>query len=404
MAMTDTQIRNAKPAEKPYKLTDARGLYLLVTPRGGRWWRFDYRFAGKRKTLSLGTYPDVPLKHARDRLDEARRLVGNGVDPGDARKAQKAAETAAESFKAVALEWVDNFSAKWTDSHTHQIIRRLEKDIFPWLGRRPIREITAPELLALLRRIESRGAIETAYRAKMSCGQIFRYAVATGRAERDPSADLRGALPHRKVKHRPTLTDPKPIGGLLRAIENYDGYFVVKSALRFAPLVFVRPGELRHAEWSEIDLNQAEWRIPGHKMKMREQHIVPLAQQAVVVLRELYPLTGRGKYLFPSVRTVSRPISENTINAALRRMGYTTDEMCGHGFRGMASTMLHEMGFQPDWIERQLAHAERNSVRAAYNHAQHLPERRQMMQSWADFLGRLREGADVTPLHSKHAR
>ena len=401
MRLTDTAIRNAKPAPKQYKMTDGSGLFLLVTPKGGKWWRFKYRFGGKEKQLSLGTYPDVSLKDARGRRDEARKLVGNGVDPSEVRKAQKASDAGAESFEAVAREWMAKFSQNWADSHSKKITERLEKDIFPWLGKRSIRDITPPELLSVLRRIENRGAVETAYRAKMNCGQVFRYAVATGRAERDPSADLRGALSRGKVKHRATITDPKAVGGLLRAIESYNGYFMVKSALRLAPLVFVRPGELRYAEWTEIDLDKAEWRIPAHKMKMRDQHIVPLASQAVRILQELHPLSGRGKYLFPGVRTSDRPISENTVTAALRRMGYSTDEMCGHGFRGMASTLLHEMGFQPDWIERQLAHAERNSVRAAYNHAQHLVERRDMMQTWADFLDQLRDGADVVPLHAK---
>ena len=384
MALTDIQIRNTKPGDKQAKMTDGGGLYLLVSPKGGRWWRFDYRFGGKRKTLSFGTYPDVSLKAARERRDEARKLVSNGADPGEVRKAQKAAVAGAECFEAVAREWMAKFSPKWADSHTKKITERLVKDIFPWLGKRPIAEITAPEILTVLRRIESRGAVETAYRAKMNCGQVFRYAVATGRAERDPTADLRGALPRGKVNHRAAITDPKAIGGLLRAIEGYEGHFVVKMALRLAPLVFVRPGELRHAEWSEVDLDKAEWRIPGHKMKMRDPHIVPLATQAVDIINELQPLTGRGRYLFPGVRTIDRPISENTVNAALRRLGYSKEEMTGHGFRSMASTLLHEMGFQPDWIERQLAHAERNGVRAAYNHALHLVERRRMMQAWAD--------------------
>ena len=403
MALTDIQIRNAKPGDKPIKMTDGGGLYLLVSPKGGRWWRFDYRFGGKRKTLSLGTYPDVSLKDARERRDEARKLVSNEADPGEVRKAQKATVAGAECFEAVAREWVAKFSLKWADTHTKKITERLAKNIYPWLGKRPIAEITPPEMLAVLRRIESRGAVETAYRAKMNCGQVFRYAVATGRVERDPTADLRGALPRGKVTHHAALTEPKAVGSLLRAIEGYEGHFVVKMALQFAPLVFVRPGELRHAEWSEINLDKAEWRIPGQKMKMRDLHIIPLASQAVEILHELHPVTGRGRYLFPSVRTVDRPISENTVNAALRRLGYSKDEMTGHGFRSMASTLLHEMGYHPDWIELQLAHAERNGVRAAYNHAQHLIERRRMMQAWADFLGQLREGADVIPLYVNQA-
>jgi len=398
MPLTDIQVRNAKSGNKPVKMTDGGGLYLLVSPKGGRWWRFDYRFGGKRKTLSLGTYPDVSLKDARDKRDEARKLVANGADPGEVRKARKATDAGAECFEAVAREWMAKFSPKWADTHTKKITERLVKDIFPWLGKRPIAEITAPEMLTVMRRIESRGAVETAYRAKMNCGQVFRYAVATGRAERDPTADLRGALPRGKVTHRAALTEPKAVAGLLRALEGYEGNFVVKMALQFAPLVFVRPGELRHAEWSEIDLDKAVWRIPGHKMKMRDPHIVPLSSQAIEIIKELQPLTGRGRYLFPGVRTVDRPISENTVNAALRRLGYSKEEMTGHGFRSMASTLLHEMGYHPDWIERQLAHAERNGVRAAYNHAQHLTERRGMMQDWADHLDKLKTGAKVIPL------
>lgn len=378
MPLTDTAIRNAKPAEKPVKLSDGGGLYLEVAPSGGKWWRLKYRFGGKEKRISLGVYPDVPLRDARARRDDARRQLASGIDPGEARKAAKAAQTggATNSFEVIAREWFAKFSPTWTPSHGERIIRRLERDVFPWVGATPIPEVTAPVLLSVLRRIEERGAIETAHRAAQNCGQVFRYAIATGRAERDPSQDLRGALPPAKEKHHASIIDPKAIGDLLRAMDGYKGDMVTRCALRLAPLTFVRPGELRRAEWSEIDMDKAEWRIPAEKMKMREAHIVPLSRQALDILRELQPLTGRGRYVFPGVRTNARPMSENTVNAALRRLGYEKDEMTGHGFRSMASTLLNERGWHRDAIERQLAHAERNAVRAAYNFAEHLPERR----------------------------
>jgi len=371
MPLTDTAIRNAKPQANQYKLTDEKGMYLLVN-KTGKYFRFDYRFAGKRKTLALGVYPDVKLAEARERRDEARKMIANGTDPGQTRKVQKSIqiEQAENTFEAIAREWHEKFSAKWADSHAKKIIRRLELYIFPWLGTRPIAEITPPELLAVLRRIENKRI--------------------TGRAVRDPSADLRGALAPVKHGRMATITEPKKIGELLRAIDGYDGTPMAKCALKLAPLVFVRPGELRHAEWSEVDFNAAEWRIPAEKMKMKDPHIVPLSSQAVEVLHEMLPITGKGRYVFPSVRTEKRPMSENTILAALRRMGYTKEEMSGHGFRAMASTVLHEQGWPSDIIERQLAHAERNSIKAAYNHAQHLPERRKMMQAWADYLEKVK--------------
>jgi len=400
MPLTDTAIRNAKLREKQYKLYDEKGLYLLIN-NAGKYFRYNYRFDGKRKTLALGVYPTVKLQDARTKRDEARKLIVNGVNPAQYRKETKAmqATQAANSFEVVAREWFTKNKPKWTKKHGETIIRRLELNIFPWLGGNPIANITAPKLLAVLRKIESRGAIETAHRVKQICGQVFRYAIATGRAWRDPSADLKGALAPTIQKSMATITDPKKIGELLRVIDGYQGYFITKCALLLAPLVFVRPGELRHAEWSEIDLDKAEWRIPAEKMKMKSPHIVPLARQAVEVLREIQPLTGQGRYVFPSVRTNSRPMSENTVLAALRRMGYTKDEMTGHGFRAMASTTLHEQGWRSDVIERQLAHAERNSIKAAYNHAQHLPERRKMMQWWADYLDGLKtEGQAVSTM------
>ncbi|MCG8096763.1 MAG: tyrosine-type recombinase/integrase [Candidatus Thiodiazotropha taylori] len=401
MPLTDSAIRNAKPKEKNYKLADGGGLYLLVTTKGGKWWRLDYRFQGKRKTLSMGVYPDVSLKSARDRRSAAKTQLADGIDPGEIRKATKASQSDADGFEAVAREWWGQREPTWSKTHSSRIILRLEKDVFPWIGHRPIGEISAPELLTVLRRIESRGALETAHRIHQSCGQIFRYAVATGRAQRDPSADLKGALPPTRQKHHASITDPKKIGELLRVIDGYEGSLVTRCALQLASLTFVRPGELRHAEWSEIDLDKAEWRIPPEKMKMRTLHIVPLSTQALAVLKEIKPLTGRGKYVFPGVRTNRRPMSENTVNAALRRLGYTKEEMTGHGFRSMASTILNEQGWHRDAIERQLAHAERNSVRAAYNYAEHMPERIKMMQWWADHLDKLKTGAEILPFNIK---
>jgi integrase len=399
MPLTDTAIRNAKPKNKQYKLSDEKGMYLLVK-KSGKYFRFDYRFGGKRKTLALGVYSDVKLAEARGKRDEARKLIANGIDPGQTRKVQKSIqiEQTENSFEAIAREWHGKYSSNWAAGHAKKIIRRFELYIFPWLGSRPISDITPPELLAVLRRVESKGILETAHRAQQNCGQVFRYAIATGRAERDSTADLRGALAPAKHGRMATITEPKKIGELLRAIDGYEGTPVAKCALRLAPLVFVRPGELRHAEWKEINFDNAEWRIPAKKMKMKDPHIVPLAMQAVEILYEIQPLTGQGRYVFPSIRTNSRPMSDNTILSALRRMGYPKDEMSGHGFRAMASTILHEQGWPSDIIERQLAHAERNSIKAAYNHAQYLPERRKMMQSWADYLDTLKNGGQVVPL------
>lgn len=403
MPLTDTAVRNAKGKDKPYKLSDERGLFLLVNPNGARWWRLKYRVLGKEKLVSLGVYPDVSLKDARARRDESRTLLANGVDPSVNRQVQKAAtlERAENSFETVAREWFAKNSPQWKAGHSSKIIVRLEKNLFPYIGGQPIATLTAPELLAALRRIEARGAIETAHRAQQNCGQIFRYAIATGRAERDIAADLRGALQPVVSKHHASIIDPKAIGTLLRQIEGYDGSAETKCALKLAPLVFLRPGELRHAEWSEIDLDNAEWRIPAEKMKMNAVHIVPLSKQAVAALQEIHPTTKHQRYIFRSVRTSDRPMSENTVNAALRRLGYTTDQMTGHGFRSMASTLLNENGWNRDAIERQLAHGERNSVRAAYNYAEFLPERRKMMQWWADYLDKLAAGGKVIPLDRK---
>ena len=406
--LTDTAIRQAKPGQRPdgtataksYALTDGAGLYLEILPTGGKYWRWKYRHAGKQKRLALGVYPRVTLKQARQLRADALALLDRGVDPLFHRKATKHQANEADSFEAVAREWFAKFAPTWAASHADKIIRRLEVDVFPWIGARPIGEITAPELLAVLRRIEARGRLETAHRAHQNCGAVFRYAVATGRAERDPSGDLRGALPPATKRHHAAIVEPKAAAELLRAVDGYAGSLVTACALKLAPLTIVRPGELRRAEWAEIDLDAAEWRIPAAKMKMREAHTVPLSRQAVAILRELYPLTGRGQYVFSGARSADRPMSENTVNAALRRLGYDKDTMTGHGFRSLASTILHEQGWPSDIIERQLAHAERNKIKAAYNRAQHLPERRKMMQAWADYLDGLRAGGVVVPIRS----
>ncbi|KQW69904.1 phage integrase central domain-containing protein [Methylibium sp. Root1272] len=408
-------IKAVKPGDPRSRLTDGAGLYLRLFVKGGsHGWRFDYSLNGRRNTLSLGTFPDVGLALARKKAEEARKLVSAGGDPSEVRKEARseavqrratAARAAAglppeNSFEAVAREWYEKNATGWAPSHASKIIRRLELDVFPWIGSRMIDTIRPTELLALLKRVEDRGAIETTHRVQQNCGQVFRYAVATGRATSDPSRDLRGALTPWKPEHYPTLTEPRQVGQLLRDIESYDGGFITKCAMRLAPMLFVRPGELRRAEWSEINLEAAEWRIPAAKMKGRVMHIVPLATQALAILEELKPLTGKSRWVFPGVRTNGEPMSENTINAALRRLGYDRTKLTAHGFRGMASTMLHECGWPSDVIERQLSHAERNAVKAAYNHAEHLPARRKMMQAWADHLDALRQGGSVVAIRA----
>ncbi len=394
MALTDTTIRNTKPKDKPFKLSDEKGLYLQVMPNGGKWWRFKYRFLGKEKLLACGVYPDTTLAKAREKRDAARRLLADGIDPSENKKAVKASKTieAANSFEVIAREWHTKQSKNWVASHGEKILGRLEKDVFPWLGNKPIVNITPPDLLKTLRRIEERGALETAHRVQQNCSQVFRYAIATGRAERDPSADLRGALPPVKPKHLAAIIKPEEIGALLRAIDDYQGGLITKCALKLAPLVFVRPGELRAAEWSEINLEKAEWNIPAERMKMRQPLLVPLSTQTIKVLKEIQPLTGRGKYVFPSARSTSRPMSNNAVLAALRRMGFAKEEMSGHGFRAMARTVLDEvLGVRPDFIEHQLGHAVRDPNGRAYNRTAHLDERRKMMQQWAEYLDSLKK-------------
>jgi integrase len=399
MALTDTKIKNAKGMDKQYKLSDGNGLYLLVTPAGGKLWRFDYRFEGKRKTLAMGKYPEIPLSEARIRLLEAKTELAHDVDPGIKKKAEKQDN----SFKTVAMEWYRRILPSWSDGHARTIISRLERDVFPWMSNQKINEINAPDVLQVLRRVEARGAIESAHRIKTIFGQIFRYAIATGRADRDPAADLKGALSAVKAKNMAALTEPSEFAELLRAIDNYKGTFIVRCALKIQAYTFVRPGELRHAEWCEIDLNAKEWRISAEKMKIRQPHIVPLARQVIEILKELHPLTGHGKYVFPG-RSLTRPLSENGVLTALRTMGFSKEQMSGHGFRAAARTMLDEVLKQRvDLIEHQLAHAVRDPLGRAYNRTKHLDERRKMMQLWADYIDGLKAGAQVLPLKRKLA-
>ncbi len=399
--LTDVQVRNAKAKNKAYRLYDGDGLILLVTPSGGKLWRFKYRFNNQERRLALGAYPAISVADARQMREEARSQVAQGIDPAAVRKARKQAATApdgGETFELVAREWHEKFKRNWKPDYADGVMRKLERDVFPWIGKRAIADLKAPELLTVLRRVEGRGALYTAHNLKGIAGQVFRFAVATGRAERDPSADLTGALPPAKETHLAAITDPKKVGPLLRAIAGYQGHFETKCALRLAPYFFVRPGELRHAEWAEMDLEEALWTIPGEKMKMGESHLVPLCRQAVGILTELRPLTGAGKYVFPSPRSSSRPMSENAVLAALRQMGYEKGVMTGHGFRAMARTILAEVLEVPvDVIEHQLAHTVRDALGTAYNRTKYLAQRREMMQVWADYLDGLKQGQAASP-------
>jgi len=391
--LTEARIRSAKPKGRPYKLRDGGGLFLLITPANARLWRLRYKVRGRESMLGLGTYPTTSLKVARARRAEMRASLEAGKNPAVERRAER--ETSANAFKTLAREWLAKQS--FAPKTLKKAVWTFDDLLFPYIGSRPVSELTAPELLEVFRRLERRGRHETAHRAKQRVGQVIRYAIATGRAERDPTADLRGALAPIKVTNRAAVTDPREVAQLLRALHGYRGHSIVEAAIKLTPLVFVRPGELRAAEWAEIDLGESEWRIAAHRTKMRRPHFVPLARQAVDILREIEPLTGRGRYVFPSPRSTLRPLSDNAITAALRRIGYTGEQTSWHGFRAMASTLLNELGFPPDVIELQLAHQERNEVRAAYNRAQRLDERRKMMQAWADYLDGLRAGANVTP-------
>lgn len=404
MPLTDTAIRNAKPSDKPVRMFDGGGMYLEVSPAGGKLWRMKYRVDGKEKRLSFGVYPDVGLKAAREKRDEARKLLAQGIDPGAAKKAEKAErlERASNTFEAVAREWAEKMAASWSPAYGDRLMRRFERDIFPVIGSKPIIEIKPVELLGALRKIEARGVTETAHRARSDSSQVFRYAIATGRAERDVAADLVGALEPKTVEHFASVTEPAQVGELLRALDAYQGSFIVMQALRLAPLVFVRPGELRHARWADIRLDAAEWRYTVTKTKTA--HIVPLSTQAVTILRELHALTGNGQYVFPSARSTGRPMSDNAVLAAMRRSGIPAEEMTGHGFRAMARTILDEvLGFRPDFIEHQLAHAVKDPNGRAYNRTAHLKERKKMMQVWADYLDKLKTGADVVSLQGNAA-
>jgi integrase len=409
--LSAAQIDKAKPQLKETKLFDGGGLFLLVSPLkygadgkqlpASKLWRFKYRFDGKEKLLSFGAYPTLSLADARNRREDAKKLLANGVDPGEMKKSLKQAKVALDehSFEVLAREWITKFSGQWSQVHADTIMERMERDVFPYMGAKPISDIKSPELLAVLRRVESRGALDTAHRIRNHCGQIFRYAVATGRAERDPSRDLQGALPPVKFGHRAAFTDPKELTSLLIAVENYQGSFVVKCAMQLLPMLFTRPGELRHMEWTELDFDSAQWNIPAVKMKMKHAHIVHLSSQALHVLNELKPLTGHSTYVFPCHRSPLRCMSDNAINAALRRMGFEKSEVTAHGFRATARTMLHEiLQFSPDAIEAQLAHAVPDRLGMAYNRTQHLVERKKMMQIWADYLDGLKVGAKVIPL------
>jgi len=401
--LTDKTIAAAQAGEKQYKISDGDGLSLIIQPNGKKLWWFRYRFAGKEKTLSLGVYPVLGLRDARERAFDARRLLSNGTDPSAIkREAQNAIKQAdmlkGETVEAISREWFAKFGTQWADSHRGKIIRRLERDLFPWLGKEEIKGITPAILLSVLRRVEARGVLDTAHRLHQNCGQIWRYAVATGRAERDVTQDLRGALPPARGTHLGAITEPVEIGKLLRNIDDYKGSEVVRLALKLAPLVFVRPGELRQSVWAEFDLPARAWIIPAGRMKAKRPHLVPLSEQVVEILHELKTVSGEGEYLFPSPQSKTRCLSDMAFLSAIRRMGYEKNEMTAHGFRAMASTNLEQMGYDSRLIEIQLAHSDTDQVRAAYKRETHLlrfDERKKMMQHWADYLDGLRVGATV---------
>ena len=405
MPLSDLGIRRAQAKAKAYKLYDGQGLYLLVNPKAAKYWRYDYRYQAKRKTLALGVYPRVGLKTARQRLESAKQQLDQGIDPCRQRqllKLTQGSETQANSFELIAREWHQRYLSTWSPAYAQTILYRLEVNIFPVIGFRSIGAIEPLEVLAALRKIEARGALHTAHRIQAICGRIFRYAVATGRAKYNPARDLQGALPPAQSTHFASLTDRDEIGELLRAIQTYHGDYTTLYALRLLPYIFVRPGELRHASWDEIDFEQQQWRIPAEKMKMKREHIVPLSRQSLEILQRMHSLNASRPYIFSSLRSPKRPISNNTLNAALRRLGYRKDQMTAHGFRSMASTQLNELGFKSDLIEKQLAHEEKNAIRAAYNRAEYLPERTQMMQQWADYLDDLKThsySSSVTTTH-----
>jgi len=402
--LSDLAIRRSKPTGKTQKLFDGGGLYLEISPAGGRWWRMKYRFNGKEKRLALGVYPEVSLQLARNRREDARRLLAAGTDPGQQKKDAAAAKAGMDAltFGAIAREWMKG--RIWADSYRVKVEAWMENDVLPWIGSRQAADLEAPDFLSIARRMERRGAIESGHRVIQNCGQIMRYAIASGIAKRNPVADLRGALQPKPKRHYAAITDAKDLAPLLRAIHAYTGRAVTRWALALAPLVFLRPGELRQAEWSEFDLDAGLWLIPASRMKMRTEHLVPLSRQAMEILREIHPLTNRGRFVFPGRNSSARPLSENTVNSALRRMGFEGDQMTGHGFRATARTILDEvLGFRPDIIEHQLAHAVKDPNGRAYNRTTHLAERTRMMQDWADYLDRLRCGNVVAMLSSEAA-
>lgn len=398
MPLNDTYIRSLKPDLKPRKYFDGGGLFLFIPTSGSKLWRMAYRFNGKSKLLSFGEYPTVSLRDARARREEAKQLIAKDIDPSEHKREVRQAKINAErnSFENIAREWHETRMAEFSEKHQGTVMYRLETYIFPAIGKVSITRLETQDIMAVVKPLEQKGNYETSRRLLQIISQVFRYAVITGKAKHNIAADMRGALRPRKVTHRAALVEPEKVGQLLRDIDDYEGYFPLVCALKLAPLVFTRPTELRAAQWKEFDLEVAEWRIPAERMKMRQQHIVPLSEQALAVLRDLYAFTGGGKYLFPSTRTETRPIADATMLNALRRMGYQKHEMSVHGFRSIASTLLNELGFNRDWIERQLAHGERDEVRAAYNYAEYLPERRKMMQAWADYLSDLREKTKQT--------
>lgn len=398
MPLSDTSIKNAKPnPDKDYKLYDEKGMYVLIHKNGGRYFRLKYRINGKEKVLALGTYPETSLKEAREKRDTAKKQISDGIDPSITRKIEKAGAIE-NTFKAIAEDFLMTKQQEWSASHHRHIKECFERDVYPWMGNTPLKSLTAIEVLTTLKRITARGALETAARTKQFIGQAIRYGIATGRAERDVTQDLRGALPSPPKGHYPAITESKPLAQLLKDIDAYQGSFVIRTALQLQPLLFARPANLAMAEWSEFDLNAAEWRIAADKMKMGEAHIVPLSQQAIALLKDIHPLTGNSKYVFASNQSkTTKHMNAGSIGVSLRRMGYQGIHTT-HGFRTTASTILHEQGYHSDMIERQLSHAERNKVKAAYNRAQHLPERRMMMQAWADYLDKLKNETNVIPL------
>lgn len=399
MPLTDTFVRQVKPSGKAAgdSHADGGGMYLLVKP-SGKYWRMDYRFAGKRKTLALGVYPAVTLAQARRRRDDAKAQLADGVDPSVSKREEKLARkmVAENTFEKVAMQWLHATAADRKEITQQKVQTWLEKDMFPSIGKLPISTIGPRDVLAMARKMEERGANESAKRLVQICGQVFRYAVAEGSAERDVTQDLKGALQKAEKRHYAAITDPAQLAPLLRAMDGYSGHIYSRTALLLTPLLFVRPGELRKAEWSEIDFEAAEWRIPASKMKMKSDHIVPLSTQAIELLRQVHPISGHGKYVFPSIRTGERPMSENTVSAALRAIGYDRDTQTAHGFRATARTIMDEvLGERVDLIEHQLAHAVKDANGRAYNRTAHLPARKAMMQRWSDYLDQLKKGAQI---------